>query len=89
MGTWAFIGYVEDGTHLRLYVNGEMVAESVDPPPSVPPGDLRGDISFATIGAAVNVPERYSYGFIDADFDEMRFYSAALTGSQIQAIMRE
>lgn len=77
-GQWVHLGGVYDGTHWRLYRNGQEVASTPDPVGVVPVN------APWAIGARGGGSER----FFDGDIAEVRLWNVARTPEQIREDMR-
>jgi YD repeat-containing protein len=80
---WQHVAVTYDGSYQRIYVNGQQVAQSED-----------RDASFATarssdlvIGGNGNTADYNANRFV-GEMDDVRLYSRALTGAEIQAMMQ-
>lgn len=76
LNSWTHLAATYDATHLRLYVNGTLVATRTAPPP------IQTSNNPLKIGGNAVWGEWFT-GLID----EIRIYNAALTATQIQADM--
>ncbi len=71
---WSHLTLTDDGAHLRLYVNGELVRTTVAPPLTTGSGPLQ-------IGC-----DPWGYHF-DGRIDEVRLYGRALTDAEVAGDM--
>lgn len=77
LNEWAHLAVSSDGSHMRLYVDGEMVDTSSSMPPGATEGPLR-----------IGGNEQWSEYF-DGKIDEVRLYDEALTEEEIEDDMAE
>lgn len=78
LGNWVHLTGVYDGKAWRLYVNGALAAERVDPIGSMPVND-----NWA-IGATGDLRDRFFHG----QLREVRIYDRALTPEEVAALPR-
>lgn len=84
LNQWLFITLTYDGVNLYLYVDGTRVASNENNNKALVTSN-----SPVTIGVTRNVGGGYVTGYANADFDEVRIYSTALTPNQITAVKNQ
>ena len=70
-GRWQYVAMTFDGTHLKLYVGGELVGQATVGLPVAGAGPM-------TVGCSRTTPNTFGRGI-----DELRVYTRALTGGEI------
>jgi len=75
---WSFLAYVFNGTHMKIYVNGELTAQK---PHKAGLGVIDRLVGNVTIGFCRKGDERWFYGWID----EIRVLSRPLTDGEVKA----
>jgi hypothetical protein len=81
---WYHIVGVKTPSYMRLYIDGQLIAEDTSVSPVVYTGCAYGDTFVPFIGCTLNVHiiDRY----FDGKIDEVRVYDRALTSSEVQLL---
>jgi hypothetical protein len=84
LNQWTFITLTYNGVGMYLYVDGNQVGSfsSINQPLVMPTSPV-------TVGVVRNVGGGYVTGYANADIDEVRIYSTALTANQVTAVMNQ
>ncbi|TDE45909.1 choice-of-anchor D domain-containing protein [Flavobacterium rhamnosiphilum] len=74
---WYNVGVIYDGSNIKLYLNGALVATQAKT------GSISADVSLLTLGRDSGTSTKYFKGKID----EVRVFNSALTESQLQRMV--
>jgi hypothetical protein len=81
-GQWQFHVITINGTNARMYLNGKLVANSINPNLSLPTNESR---SKCYIGKSHWASEGYSHSYLD----DLRFYNKSFTQKEILELMNQ